>query len=95
MFIVAIILFLTSIVMLNFHNRDDTFLPICMMSMFASAISLIEWKRVFTSLQILVLILIWMFSTMSAIVHPILPWAFPGYYKWPVKTVKKGKIGVW
>lgn len=78
--IAATILFLTGIIRLNYHNRDDVLLPHFIMRTFAPILELIEWKRFFASLQTSAPIIIWSYSTISALFHPIFRWAFPDYY---------------
>lgn len=79
-FIVAIILFLAGIIELNFHNRDDAWLPYFVMQMLITTTMFIEWKKFFTSLQMFAPMTIWTCSGGSALVHPILRWALPDYY---------------
>jgi len=93
-FIAAIILFLTGIIMLNYHNRDDAWLPIYMIWTFTWTVGFIEWKRFFTSLQILAPMLIWFFSTWSALVHPIHRWALPDNYKRSAELMGRTNVGV-
>lgn len=95
-FIAAIIIFLTGIIRPNYHNRDDSWLqPIAMNLMFSSTVAMIEWKRFFTSLQILAPMTIWVYSMLSTLVHPILRWAVPGYYVRSAAAMRGMNMSVW
>lgn len=87
-FITAVILFLTGIIRLNYHNRNNAWLPIFMISMFSSTAPLIEWKRFFASLQMLAPIRLWV-SRRLAVLHPIFRWALPGWYTRTEAKLKK------
>lgn len=80
-YIAAVILFLTGIVKLNYHNRNDVWLPYFMLFTFSMTLAGIKWKRFDASLQTFAPIYIWTASTWSALVHPIARWALPGCYR--------------
>lgn len=75
----AIILFLTGIFMLNYHNRNDAAIHMTILSMITGIINVIEWKRFFASLQDCAPNIIWTSSVLSALFHPIFRWAFPKF----------------
>jgi hypothetical protein len=69
--IAAIILFLTCIIKLNYHNRNDAILHLSIINMFIAIIQSIEWKRFFVSLQEHAPNIIWYNSVTSALVRLI------------------------
>lgn len=85
--IAATILFVTGIIRVNYHNRDDVLLPFLIMWTVDSITDSIEWKRFFASLQMSAPIIIWSNSYFSALFHLIFRWAFPGYYTWLVHAM--------
>jgi hypothetical protein len=88
--IAAIILFLTGIIRLNYHNRDNAMLlPVYIIPTFVTIINQIEWKRFFTSLQERAPLQIWLSSVMSALFHPIFRWAFPDFNAMLVRSMLK------
>jgi hypothetical protein len=58
-YIAAVILFLTGIIRLNYHNRNDVWLPYFMLYTFSMTLAGIKWKRFFATLQTFALINIW------------------------------------
>lgn len=85
--IAATILFFTSIIRLNYHNRDDALLPFFIMGTVDSITDSIEWKRFFASLQMSAPIIIWSSSYFSALFHLIFRRAFPGHYTWLIHAM--------
>ena len=85
--IAAIILFLNSIIWLNYHNRNDAMLHLSIVNMVIAIIKSIKWTRFFASLQERAPNIIWSNSVLSALSHPIFRWDFPDLNAMLVRSV--------